>query len=52
MAIIHTIAHKLGFQVLVISHHSVDQFRQHADRVYRMVPAGKGSEGVVIERQW
>jgi len=52
MAIIHTIAHKLGFQVLVISHHSVDQFRQHADRVYRMVPAGKGSAGVVIERQW
>jgi hypothetical protein len=52
MAIIHTIAHKLGFQVLVISHHSVDLFRQHADRVYRMVPAPKGAEGVMIEPQW
>jgi hypothetical protein len=52
MAIIYTIAHKLGFQVLVISHHSVDLFRQHADRVYRMVPAAKGSEGVLIEHQW
>jgi hypothetical protein len=49
MAIIHTIAHKLGFQVLVISHHSVDLFHRHADRIYRLLPAPRGAEGVVLQ---
>jgi hypothetical protein len=49
MAIIHTIAQKLQFQVLVISHHNVDLFREHADRIYRIVPAAKAETGVHIE---
>lgn len=49
MAIIHTIARKLQFQVLVISHHSVDLFREHADRIYRIVPAARAESGVRIE---
>jgi hypothetical protein len=49
MAIIHTIAQKLQFQVLVISHHSVDLFREHADRIYRIVPAARADAGVRIE---
>jgi DNA repair exonuclease SbcCD ATPase subunit len=49
MAIIHTIARKLQFQVLVISHHSVDLFREHADRIYRIVPSAKGDSGVRVE---
>lgn len=49
MAIIHTIARKLQFQVLVISHHSVDLFRDHADRIYRIVPSARGESGVRIE---
>jgi ABC-type glutathione transport system ATPase component len=49
MAIIHTIARKLQFQVLVISHHSVDLFREHADRIYRIVPSARDDTGVRIE---
>jgi hypothetical protein len=49
MAIIHTIARKLQFQVLVISHHSMDLFREHADRIYRIVPAVRPDDGVRIE---
>jgi hypothetical protein len=49
MAIIHTIAQKLQFQVLVISHHSVDLFREHADRIYRIVPTAKAEAGVRFE---
>jgi len=49
MAIIHTIARKLQFQVLVISHHSVDLFREHADRIYRIVPPAKANAGVRVE---
>lgn len=44
MSIIHTIAHKLQFQVLVISHHNVDLFRKHADRIYRIIPPS-GKDG-------
>lgn len=49
MSIIHTIARKLQFQVLVISHHSVDLFRDHADRVYRIQPPVKRGDGVRVE---
>ena len=49
MAIIHSIAKKLQFQVLVISHHSVDLFREHADRIYRIVPAASAEAGVQVE---
>jgi len=49
MAIIHTIARKLQFQVLVISHHSVDLFRDHADRIYRIVPSTRADPGMRVE---
>lgn len=39
MGIVHTIAHKLQFQVLVISHHNLDLFREHADRIYTLRPS-------------
>lgn len=38
---------RLGFQVLMISHHDVNQFIRHADRVYRLSP--DRGEGVGIE---
>jgi DNA repair exonuclease SbcCD ATPase subunit len=38
---------RLGFQVLMISHHDVNQFVRHADRVYRLSP--DRGEGVGIE---
>jgi hypothetical protein len=44
-----TIAHKPQFQVLVISHHNVELFRHHADRIYRITPAPKGEDGVNLQ---
>ena len=38
---------RLGFQVLMISHHDVNQFVRHADRVYRLSP--DRGDGVGIE---
>ncbi len=49
MRIIHTIAHKLQFQTLVISHHDVSLFREYADRIYRILPPAKEGEGVKVE---
>jgi DNA repair exonuclease SbcCD ATPase subunit len=49
MAIIHTIAQKLNFQLLVISHHDLNLFREYADRIYRLTPAAKPSDGVRLE---
>lgn len=49
MRIIHTIAHKLQFQTLVISHHDVSLFREYADRIYRILPPAKEEEGVKVE---
>jgi DNA repair exonuclease SbcCD ATPase subunit len=49
MAIIHKVARKLQFQVLVISHHSVDIFREHADRIYRVLPSRERGDGVKVE---
>lgn len=37
----------LGFQVLMISHHNVDNFLRHSDRVYRLKP--DRGDGVEIE---
>ncbi len=48
MSIIHTIARKLRFQVLVISHHSVEMFREHADRVYRIMPEARAGDGARV----
>jgi DNA repair exonuclease SbcCD ATPase subunit len=49
MAIIHTIAQKLNFQLLVISHHDLNLFREYADRIYRLAPAPKIGDGVRLE---
>ena len=49
MRIIHTIAHKLQFQIMVISHHDVSLFREYADRIYRLLPPAREGEGVQVE---
>jgi len=45
--IVHEAGTALGFQVLMISHHDVNHFIRHADRVYRLSP--DRGEGVGIE---
>ena len=49
MRIIHTIAQRLQFQILVISHHDVNLFREYADRIYRLLPPAAEGEGVQVE---
>jgi hypothetical protein len=49
MRIIHTIAHKLQFQIMVISHHYVSLFREYSDRIYRILPPPKEGDGVQVE---
>lgn len=48
MSIIHTIARRLNFQILVISHHDVSHFREYADRIYRVLPESRKGEGAVL----
>lgn len=38
MRLVAEAARTLGFQLLVISHHDIDLFSEHADRVYKVVP--------------
>ena len=45
--IVHDAGKALGFQVLLISHHDAESFRQYADRVYRLLP--RGDAGVEVE---
>jgi len=49
MSIIHSIARKLDFQVLVISHHDVCHFREYADLIYRIVPERDKVTGAGLE---
>jgi hypothetical protein len=49
MRIIHTIAHQLQFQIMVISHHDVSLFREYADRIYRVLPPAHEEAGVQVE---
>ena len=49
MRIIHTIAHKLQFQIMVISHHDVSLFREYADHIYRVLPPAQEGAGVQVE---
>jgi DNA repair exonuclease SbcCD ATPase subunit len=49
MAIIHTIAEKLNFQLLVISHHDISLFREYADRIYRLAPSARPGDGVQLQ---
>ena len=45
--IVHEAGKALGFQVLMVSHHDPDLFKQYADRLYRLVP--KGEHGVSVK---
>ena len=45
--IVHDAGKALGFQVLMVSHHDAESFRQYADRVYRLLP--RGDAGVEVE---
>jgi hypothetical protein len=46
MKLVAAIAKKLGLQVLVISHHPIDLFSCHAERIYTLRP---GQSGAVLE---
>ncbi|SFM93579.1 hypothetical protein [Thermodesulforhabdus norvegica] len=48
MGVIKAISERLGFQVVVISHHDVELFRDHADAIYRfsLVKASDGLPAV------
>ncbi len=48
MKLVARIADKLGVQVLVISHHPIDAFSTHADRIYHLKPHRE--LGVLVER--
>jgi predicted ATPase len=47
--IVHEAGHALGFQVLMISHHDADYFKQYADKIYRLFPQGEKGVSVVLE---
>lgn len=48
--IVHEAGRALSFQVLMVSHHDADTFRQYADRIYRLIPHGEdGVETVLSE---
>ncbi len=49
MSIIHAIARRLNFQILAISHHDVNHFRDYADAIYRIFPETGKAEGVGLE---
>jgi predicted ATP-dependent endonuclease of OLD family len=38
----------LGFQVILVSHHGLRSFEDHADRIYRFTPQPDGSVGVAL----
>lgn len=40
--IVHDASRKLGFQVLMISHHDVSAFEQYADKIYQFIPTVQG----------
>lgn len=42
MGVIRAVAERLGLQVLVISHHPLDLFADHAARVYALLPTAAG----------
>lgn len=42
VGIISEAGRALGFQVILISHHDVELFRNHADRIYRFTPTPNG----------
>ena len=49
MAIIHTIAAKLNVQLLVISRHDINLFREYAERICRLAPTASPGGGVRLE---
>jgi len=49
--IIHAASKELGFQVLIISHHDISSFDQHADRIYRFEPTPNGVHARLMQSQ-
>jgi hypothetical protein len=45
--LVHETGRRLGFQILMISHHDVSAFEDLADRIYRLTPS---PEGVKVTR--
>jgi predicted ATPase len=45
--IVHDAGKALGFQVIMISHHDMVAFTQHADAIYRFTPT---PTGVLVQR--
>ena len=50
MRLIGRIAERLKFQVLVISHHSLDLFFQHAEKVYALAPSREHGVRAVLKK--
>ena len=48
VGIIHEAGKKMGFQVLMISHHDPAMFEKYADRIYRCRPHNDGKETCVL----
>jgi hypothetical protein len=48
VGIIHEAGKKMGFQVLMISHHDPAMFEKYADRIYRCRPQNNGKESYVL----
>jgi hypothetical protein len=48
VGIIHEAGKKIGFQVLMISHHDPAMFEKYADRIYRCRPHNDGTETYVL----
>lgn len=49
VGIVREAGEKLGYQVLMISHHNAAFFSRHADRVYRLVPDKDGVKTEIVE---
>jgi hypothetical protein len=48
VGIIHEAGKKMGFQVLMISHHEPGVFEKYADRIYRCRPHNDGKQACVL----
>jgi hypothetical protein len=48
--IVHQAGKALGFQVLMISHHSASMFEQYADKIYRLTPGPDGVQATPLRQ--
>lgn len=49
--LVHETGRRLGFQILMISHHDVEAFEDLADRVYRLIPGEDGVRAVRLDAE-